>query len=95
MQLPHPHQYSGDRKELPNFISKVPCKLRGKNSHFSGNQHKFYDIYGYLKGNTQNQIQPLVQADKILWDNVEALFKIVEATLGDHNNVGTASTELD
>jgi hypothetical protein len=52
--LPHPPKYSGESKELPNFISKVCSKLAGENGHFSHNQHKLCYVYGYLKGNTQN-----------------------------------------
>jgi hypothetical protein len=51
IELPHPPEYSGDRKELPNFISKVHSKLAGENGHFSDDQHKRRYVYGYLKGN--------------------------------------------
>jgi hypothetical protein len=95
IELPHPPEYSGDRKELPNFISKVRSKLAGENGRFSDDQHKLHYVYGYLKGNTQNQIQPYVQTDKISLDDVEALIKILEATFGNPDEVGTASGELD
>jgi hypothetical protein len=58
-------------------------------------QHKLRYVYGYLKGNTQNQIQLYVQNDKMSLDNVEALIKILEATFGDPDEVGMASGELD
>jgi hypothetical protein len=48
-----------------------------------------------LKGNTQNEIQPYVQRDRISWDNVEALTKDLVATSRDPDKVRTASTELD
>jgi hypothetical protein len=35
MELPNPPEYSGDRKVLPNFISKVYSKLAGERRHFS------------------------------------------------------------
>jgi hypothetical protein len=95
IELPHPPEYSGDRKELPNFISKVRSKLAGENGRFSDNQHKLRYVYGYLQGNAQNQIQPYVQTDKISLDDVEALIKILEAAFGDPDEVGTASGELD
>jgi hypothetical protein len=95
IELPHPPKYSGDRKELPNFISKVRSKLAGENGRFSDDQHKLHYIYVYLKGNTQNQIQPYVQTDKISLDDVKSLIKIVEATFSDPDEVGTASGELD
>jgi hypothetical protein len=76
IELPHPHEYSGDRKELPNFISKVHSKLAGENGYFSDDQCKLRYIYGYLKGNARNQIQPYVQTDKISLEDVEALIKI-------------------
>jgi hypothetical protein len=95
IELPHPPKYSRDRKELPNFISKVHSKLAGENGCFSDNQYKLCYVYGYLKGNTQNQIQPYVQTNKISLDNVEALIKILEATFGDPDEVGMASGELD
>jgi hypothetical protein len=55
IEFPHPPQYSGDRKELLNFILIVCLKLAGENCHFSDNQHKLLYVYGYLKGNAQNQ----------------------------------------
>jgi hypothetical protein len=95
IELPHPPKYSGDRKRLPNFISKVHSKLAGENGRFSDDQHKLHYVYGYIKGNAQNQIQPYVQTDKISLDDVEALIKVLEATFGDPDEVGTASGELD
>jgi hypothetical protein len=95
IELPHPPEYSGDRKELPNFISKVHSKLAGENGRVSDDQHKLRYVYGYLKGNAQNQIQPYVQTDKISLDNVEALINILEAAFGDPDKVGMASGELD
>jgi hypothetical protein len=35
IELPYPPEYSGDWKELPNFISKVHLKLAAENGHFS------------------------------------------------------------
>jgi hypothetical protein len=32
IELPHPPEFSGDRKELLNFISKVHSKLAGESS---------------------------------------------------------------
>jgi hypothetical protein len=95
IKLPHPPEYSGDRKELPNFNLKVCSKLAGENRCFSDDQHKPCYVYGYLKGNAQNQIQPYVQTDKISLDDVEALIKILEAAFGDPDEVGMASGELD
>jgi hypothetical protein len=95
IELPHPPKYSGDRKELPNFISKVHSKLAGENRHFSDNQHKLRYVYSYHKGNTQNQIQPYIQTDKISLDDIEVLIKILEATFGNRDEVGMASGELD
>jgi hypothetical protein len=95
IELPHPPKYSGDRKELPNFISKVRSKLAGENGRFSDDQYKLRYVYGYLQGNAQNQIQPYIQTDKISLDDVEALIKILEATFRDPDEVGMASGELD
>jgi hypothetical protein len=95
IELPHPPEYSGDRKELPNFNSKVHSKLAGENGRFSDDQHKLRYVYSFLKGNAQNQIQPYVQTTKISLDDVEALIKILEAAFGDPDEVGMASGELD
>jgi hypothetical protein len=95
IKLPYPPEYSGDRKELLNFISKVRSKLAGENGRFSDDQHKLSYVYSYLKGNAQNQIQPYVQTNKISLDDVEALMKISEAAFGDPDEVGIASGELD
>jgi hypothetical protein len=95
IELPHPPEYSGDSKELPHFISKVHSKLEGENGRFSDDRHKLRYIYGYLKGNTQNQIQPYIETDKISLEDVGALIKILEAAFGDPDEVGMASGELD
>jgi hypothetical protein len=95
IELPHPPEYSRDRKELLNFISKVCSKLAGENGHFSDKQYKLRYIYGYLKGNAQNQIQPYVQTDTISLEDIEAWIKILEATFGDADEVRIASGELD
>jgi hypothetical protein len=95
IELPHPPEYSRDRKELPNFISKVHSKLAGENGRFSDNQHKLCYVYGYLKGNAQNQIQPYFQSDNISFEDVEALIKILEATFSDPDEVRMASGEMD
>jgi hypothetical protein len=87
IKLPYPADYSGVRKEVPHFTSKVHLKLVGENSHFSDNQYKLCYIYGYLKGNTQNQIEPYIQTNKISLEDVEALIKILEATFGDPDEV--------
>jgi hypothetical protein len=58
-------------------------------------QHKLHYVYGYLKGNAQNQIQPYIQTDKISLDDIEVLIKILEAAFGDPDKVGMASGELD
>jgi hypothetical protein len=95
IELPHPPEFSGERKELLNFISKVRSKLAGDSSRFTDDQHKLRYTYGYLKGNAQNQIQPYVLTDKIKLKDVEALITILEAAFGDPDQVGTASAELD
>jgi hypothetical protein len=95
IELPHPPKYSRDRKELLNFISKVHSKLAAETGHFSDDQHKLCYIYGYLKGNTQNQIQPYIQTDKISLEDIEALIKILEAAFSNPDEVSMASGELD
>jgi hypothetical protein len=54
MKLHHTPEYSRDRKDLPNIISKVHSKLVGENGYFLDDQNKLHYIYGYHKGNTQN-----------------------------------------
>jgi hypothetical protein len=95
IELPYPPEYSGDRKDLPNFISKVRSKLAGENGRFSDDQHKLHHVYGYLKGNAQNQIQPYIETDKISLQDIEALINILEAAFGDPDEVRMASGELD
>jgi hypothetical protein len=95
IELPHLPEFSGDCKELLNFISKVYSKLAGESSQYIDNQHKLRYVYGFLKGNAQNQIQPYILPNKIKLDNVEALMSILETAFGDRDQVGTASTELD
>jgi hypothetical protein len=95
IELPHLPEFSGDRKELLNFISKVHSKLAGESSQYTDDQHKLRYVYGFLKQNAQNQIQPYILPNEIKLDNVEALISILEATFGDPDQVGTTSTELD
>jgi hypothetical protein len=95
IKLPHPLEFPGDHEELLNVISKVCSKLSGGSSQYTDDQHKLHYVYGFLKGNVQNQIQPYILPNKIKLDNVEALISILEAAFRDPDQVGTASTELD
>jgi hypothetical protein len=95
IELPHLPEFSGDHKELLNFISKVCSKLAGESSQYIDDQHKLHYVYGILKGNAQNQIQPYILPDKIKLDNMEACISILEAAFGHPDQVGTASAELD
>jgi hypothetical protein len=95
VELPHHPEYSRDRKEFPNFISKVHLKLVGENGHFSDDQHQLCYIHAYFEGNAQTKIQLYIRTDKMSLDNAEALVKHLEAAFGDHDEVGMASAELD
>jgi hypothetical protein len=95
IELPHPPECSGDHKELLNFISKVCSKPAGESSHYIDDQYKLCYVYGFLKGNAQNQIQPYILPDKMNLENMEALISILEATFGDPDQVGTTSMELN
>jgi hypothetical protein len=87
IELPHTPEFSGDCKEPLNFISKVRSKLAGESSRYIDDQHKLRYVYGFLKGNAQNQIQPYVLPEKINLANVEALISILEAAFGDPDQV--------
>jgi hypothetical protein len=87
IELPHPPEFSGDCKELLNFISKVHSKLAGESSYYIDDQYKLRYVYGLLKGNAHNQMQPYVVPDKINVGNVEALISILEAAFGDPDQV--------
>jgi hypothetical protein len=95
IKMPHPYELSGNCKELLNFTSKVHSKLAGESTHYINNQYKLCYIYGFLKGNTQNKIQPYLFPNKIKLKNMELLISILEAAFGDPDDVGTASTDLD
>jgi hypothetical protein len=95
IELPHLPEFSGNCKELLNFISKVYSKLAGEASYYINDQHKLRYVSVFLKGNTQNRIQPYVLPDKIKLEIVESLISILEAAFGDPNQVGTMSVELD
>jgi hypothetical protein len=94
IEMPYPHELSGDCKELLNFTSKVYSKLARESTHYIDNQHKLHYIYGFLKGNVQNQIQPYLLPDKIKLKNVESLISILKATFHDPDQVGTTSPDL-
>jgi hypothetical protein len=51
IELPYLAEYSGDYKELLNFISKVHSKLAGESSYYIDDQYKLHYVYGFLKGN--------------------------------------------
>jgi hypothetical protein len=95
IKLPHPPEVSGDCKELLNFISMVHSKLTGQSSRYIDDQYILCYVYGFLKGNVQNQIQPYVLPDKTKLENVESLISILKATFGDTDQVRTASAELE
>jgi hypothetical protein len=89
IELPHPLEFLGDYKKLLNFISKAHTKLTGESSCYIDNQYKLCYVYSFLKGNTQNQIQPYVLPNKINLENMEALISILKAAFGNPNQVGT------
>jgi hypothetical protein len=94
IELPHPPEFCGDSKELPNCISKVRLKFARENHPFIDEQYKLCYVYGYLIGNMQNQIQSFVQSDKIALDNVEAPVNILEAAFREANEVRKDFTKL-
>jgi hypothetical protein len=95
IELPYLPDFPGDYKELLNFISKGYSKRTRQSSYYINNQHKLCYVYGFLKGNAQNQIQPYVLPNKINLENIEVLISILKAAFGDPDQVGTASAELD
>jgi hypothetical protein len=54
IELRYPPEFSGDHKELLNFISKVYSKHAGESLRYIDDQHKLRYVYGFLKGNAQN-----------------------------------------
>jgi hypothetical protein len=95
IEMPYPHELSSNCKELLNFTSKVHSKLAGESTHYIDDQHKLCYIYGFLKGNAQNQIQPYLFPNKIKLKTVESLIVILKAAFGNPDEVGTTSTDLD
>jgi hypothetical protein len=73
----------------------VHSKLAADHTHFLDDQHKLCYVHGYLKGNTQNQIQPYIQTNKMSLEDIKALIKILEAAFSNPNEVRMASGELD
>jgi hypothetical protein len=70
-------------------------KLAGESSCYINDQYKLHYVYGSLKGNIQDKIQPYVLPNKIKLENVELLISILAATFGDPDQVGTVSAELN
>jgi hypothetical protein len=95
IEVPHPPEFSGDCMELLHFISKVRSKLARESLRYIDEQYKVHYIYGFLKGNTQNQIEPYILADRINFENIEELIGILNTAFGDPDQVGGASVELD
>jgi hypothetical protein len=94
-QAPPSRQIFRGQKGAPESYLKGAFEISRRNGHFLDDQCKLCYIYGYLKGNAQNQIQPYIETNKISLQDVKALIRILEATFSDPDEVRMASGELD
>jgi hypothetical protein len=72
-----------------NFSTSLPRsipKLAGESSDYINAKYKLCYVYGFLKGNVQNQIQPYILPDKIKLENIESLISMLEATFCHSSN---------
>jgi hypothetical protein len=91
-RLPDPPMFTGKRKDLPLFITKLRYKLRGNADWYPDEQSKLIYAHSRLERDPATLVDPLMDCDIT---NVEGLILFLQATYGDPNRELSAWSRLD
>ena len=91
-RLPDPPTFTGKRKDLPLFITKLRYKLRGNADRYPDEQAKLIYAHSRLERDPATLVDPLMDSDI---KNVDQLILFLQATYGDPNKELSAWSRLD
>jgi hypothetical protein len=90
-RLPDPPPFTGKRKELPSFVSKLRYKLEGNADRFPTTRSKLLYAHSRLDDDAAALVRPLMDKDI---KTVDQLLSFLEATYDDPNRRDTALTRI-
>jgi hypothetical protein len=90
-RLPDPSTFTGNRKALPSFLSKLQYKLEGNADRFPTSRLQFLYAYSLIGGDAACIVRPLIDKDI---GTLPQLVSFLEATYGDPNRRATAQAKL-
>lgn len=91
-RLPDPPAFSGRKKDLPLFLTKLRYKLKGNADRFPTEESRLIYAHSRLEHDPATLIDPLMGKDIV---TVDRLIQFLEATYGDPNRELTAWSRLD
>jgi hypothetical protein len=91
-RLPDPPAFSGKKKDLPLFLTKLRYKLKGNADRFPNEESRLIYAHSRLERDPATLVDPLMDKDIT---TVEQLVQFLEATYGDPNRELTAWSRLD
>jgi hypothetical protein len=91
-QLPDPPAFSGKKKDLPLFLTKLQYKLKGNADQFPNEESRLIYAHSWLERDPATLVDPLIDKDIT---TVEQLVQFLEAMYGDPNRKLTAWSRLD
>lgn len=91
-RLPDPPAFSGRKKDLPLFLTKLRYKLKGNSDRFPTEEARLIYAHSRLEHDPATLVDPLMGKEII---TVDRLIQFLEATYGDPNRELTAWSRLD
>jgi hypothetical protein len=91
-RLPDPPMFTGKRKDLPLFLTKLRYKLRGNADRYPDEQAKLIYAHSRLERDPATLVDPLMDCDI---QNVDQLILFLQSTYGDPNKELSAWSRLD
>lgn len=93
-QIDSPDKFTGDRKTYGTFKAQIRTKLVADEGMFRNEQHKMLFITNLLGGNAHKMIYPYLKNDRIDFDTIDDLWKVLDNAYDDPDRKGTAEREL-
>jgi hypothetical protein len=91
-RLPDPPMFTGKKKDLSLFLTKLRLKLRGNADRFPDEASRVIYAHSRLDADPATLINPLMESDIT---SVDKMIQFLEATYGDPNKELTAWSRLD
>jgi hypothetical protein len=88
-KLPDPPVFTGKRRELRSFLSRLRNKLTGNADRYPTEANRLYYALSRLGGDAADLVEPLQP------NSVQSLVVLLEATYGDPNRQATAQRKIN